>query len=177
MTGAERWTSSPTRRRARRAGEALACVALVVVLFAMWPQSLGGAVAYIEVSGHSMEPTFHMGDVVVLRSEPGYHRGEVVAFRVPAGEVGAGAEVIHRIVGGDARHGFVTRGDHNDDRDPWRPRPADIVGRKILVVPGVASAFSVLRGPLPLAAFAGLVAVLGAFELQKPRARRRAAPQ
>jgi signal peptidase len=161
----------------RRVAEVVAYVGLAAALLALWPQSLGGNVAYVKVSGHSMEPTFHIGDVVMVRSEPGYHVGDVVAYRVPAGEVGAGTEVVHRIVGGDSRHGFVTRGDHNRYRDQWRPRPGDIVGRKVLLVPGVASVFSALHGPLPLAAFAALLTMLGAYELQKPRARRRGASQ
>ncbi|HEX9505109.1 MAG TPA: hypothetical protein VGA62_03790, partial [Acidimicrobiia bacterium] len=107
------------------------------------------------------------------RAESGYHVGEVIAYRVPPGGVGAGATVIHRIVGGDARTGFVTRGDHNHYDDPWRPRNAQIVGARWARIPGVASIFARLRGPLPLAAFAALLTVLAAAELLQPHRRPR----
>ena len=159
------------RRRVRRILSAVSAVALGALLFLVWPQSLGGHVAYIKVSGHSMEPTLHLGDLVVIRSESDYHRGEVIAYHVPSGDVGAGATVIHRIVGGDARHGFVTRGDNNHYDDPWHPRPSQIVGVRWGRLPGAATIFSRLRGPLPLAAFAALLTMVAAAELLKPRRR------
>ena len=33
----------------------------------MWPQSLGGSVAYIKVQGHSMDGTYKSGDLIVVR--------------------------------------------------------------------------------------------------------------
>ena len=163
-----------TRRRSLRAVASIALfVALGALLIVLWPQSLGGDVGYIKVSGHSMEPTLHLGDLVIIRSESSYHRGDVIAYHVPAGQVGAGVVVIHRIVGGNAHAGFVTRGDNNHYDDPWRPRPAQIVGARWTRIPGVANLFSRLRGPVPLAAFAALIAAMGAAELTKPRRVRR----
>lgn len=160
------------RRRLRRALVTTLSSAVVVAgLVVIWPQSLGGRIAYVKVSGHSMEPTLHLGDLVAIRSQSDFHRGDVVAYHVPAHRVGAGAIVIHRIVGGDARHGFTTRGDNNSYDDPWRPRPAQIVGARWVRIPGVADLFGRLRGPLPVAAFAALVAMLAAAELLGPRRR------
>jgi signal peptidase len=160
------------RSRLRTIVNLASFAALVGLLLVTWPQSLGGLVAYIKVSGHSMEPTMHLGDLVVIRSESQYHLGEVIAYRVPPGEVGAGVTVIHRIVGGGVRAGFVTRGDHNHYDDPWRPRPAQIVGARWARLPGAANLFSRVRGPLPLAAFAALLTMLTVAELLKPRRRR-----
>jgi len=122
-----------------------------------------------------MEPTLHLGDLVVIRSQSHYHRGEVIAYHVPPGQVGAGVTVIHRIVGGDEHKGFVTRGDNNHYNDPWRPGAAQIVGIRWGRIPGAANLFSRLRGPLPLAAFAAALTMLAAAELLKPRRGRRAA--
>jgi signal peptidase I len=163
------------RRRSwlRRGGELVAFVALAAVLLLTWPQSLGGRVAYVMVSGHSMEPTMHLGDLVVLRGQSDYRVGEIVGYQVPNGEVGAGATVIHRIVAGNARTGFTTRGDHNNYNDSWHPHPTNIVGTRWALIPGVAHVFSNLQGPLPLATFAALLTALATYEMLKPRAGRR----
>jgi signal peptidase len=144
-----------------------------VTMFVTWPQTLGGRIAYVMVSGHSMEPTMHLGDLAVIRSGSSYHRGEIVAYRVPKGQVGEGALVIHRIVGGDARRGFVTRGDNNDYVDPWRPHPGDIVGTRFALLPRAASLFERLRGPLPLAGFAAVAAVVAVTTTSSGGRRRR----
>jgi len=142
-------------------------VALATVLFTTWPQSLGGRVAYIMVSGHSMEPTMHTGDLAVIRAESDYHIGEIIAYRVPQGEVGAGVTVIHRVVSGNAHTGFITRGDNNPYNDPWHPRTANIVGARWTLIPGAANVFSHMRGPFPLAAFAALLTMIAASGLFK----------
>ena len=94
----------------------VAGAALVVLVCLFWaqylrPQSLGGHAGYVLVSGQSMEPRFHTGDLVLVEKHAGYHPGEVIAYRVPKGDPMAGAQVIHRIVGGGAQHGFVVRGE------------------------------------------------------------------
>ncbi|MBV9368836.1 MAG: hypothetical protein JO074_03325, partial [Frankiales bacterium] len=38
-------------------------IAALGLLAMMWPQSLGGDVAYVRVDGHSMDPTLHLGDL------------------------------------------------------------------------------------------------------------------
>src|SRR5262249_14270177 len=62
-------------------------------------------------------------------------RGDVIVYRVPDGEAGAGAHVVHRIVGGNATDGFVTKGDHRKSVDPWHPKAGDVNGRVLFVVP------------------------------------------
>lgn len=118
---------------------------------------VGSPISYVVVSGHSMEPGLHTGDIVVLRRDSDYRRGEVVAYEVPKGEPGAGLIVIHRIIGGSARGGFVMQGDNKTSPDPWRPRPADVVGQKLLMVPKFGLWASYLRTPLGIALIAGLI--------------------
>jgi signal peptidase len=66
----------------------------------VWPRPLGGQVSYVMVSGTSMQPKLHTDDLVVVRRRPhGYTKGDVIAYRIPAGEPGAGAQVIHRVIG------------------------------------------------------------------------------
>jgi signal peptidase len=148
--------------------------AFVATMFVTWPQSLGGRVAYVMVSGTSMEPSMREGDLVVVRSSAGYRVGDIVAYQVPNGEVGAGMTVLHRIVGGDARAGFIMRGDGNSFDDSWRPRSAEIVGAQVARVPRVGTLVGRLRGPLPLALFAAGLAALasGGVKVGVPRRRR-----
>jgi len=129
------------------------------------PQSLGGNTGYVLVSGASMEPRYHTGDLVVVERKAVYRPGDVIAYRVPKGDPMAGAQVIHRIIGGDARHGFVVRGDNRTAPDVWRPKPRDIVGAKALRLPNAIVVLQYVRTPLFLAVLAAAFAfvhVLGA---------------
>ncbi len=96
-----------------------------------------------------MEPTLVDGDLAVVRRAESYRPGDVVAFRIPQSE--SGGLVIHRIVGGSADEGFLTRGDNGSGDDPWRPRPEDIVGGVWFTVPGAGAYLANLRNPLVMA--------------------------
>jgi signal peptidase len=132
-----------------------------VVFWALFlrPQSLGGPAGYVLVSGKSMEPRYHTGDMVLVEHQSSYHVGELIAYHVPKGDPMAGAQVIHRIVGGDAQHGFVVQGDNRTAPDTWRPKPADIVGAKALRIPDAVIVLQYLRSPLVL----GLLAACFVF--------------
>ena len=148
-------------RRARYAAGKAGGVAVVVVLVVFWaqylrPQSLGGNAGYVLVSGQSMEPRYHTGDLVLVEKRASYHPGQVIAYRVPKGDAMAGAQVIHRIIGGDAAHGFVVRGDNRTAPDVWRPRPRDIVGAKVLRIPNAIVVLQYLRAPVFLALLAAV---------------------
>jgi signal peptidase len=142
----------------------VAGIALVVLVCAFWaqflrPQSLGGRAGYVLVSGQSMEPRYHTGDMVLVERQSSYHKGQVIAYHVPKGDAMAGAQVIHRIIGGDAKHGFLVQGDNRTAPDVWRPKPGDIVGSKALRIPNAVVALKYLRSPLLL----GLLAACFVF--------------
>jgi signal peptidase I len=150
-----------TRHRLSRGG----LLALTVVLIATWalflrPQLLGGPAAYVIVSGASMEPELAHGDLVLATKRDSYRVDDVIAYRVPKGEAGEGAVVIHRVVGGSASEGYVTKGDNREGRDLWRPRPSDALGSVSFRVPRAGLLFATLRTPLGLATIAGLTTFL-----------------
>ena len=146
----------PDRQLARIAvTAAFVAVALAWAVF-LRPQALGGPAAYVIVSGKSMEPTLKNGDLVVALERSSYRVGDVVAYRVPKGEQGAGALVIHRITGGSARTGYVLRGDNRQGEDLWRPKPHDVAGDMRVRIPRIGLLFSFVRTPLGMAIFAGL---------------------
>ena len=134
-------------------------ISLAILVCLFWaqylrPQSLGGRAAYVLVSGKSMLPRYHTGDLVLVEQEQSYHVGQLIAYRVPKGDAMAGAQVIHRIIGGDAKRGFIVQGDNRTAPDVWRPKPGDIVGAKALRIPNAVLILQFLRDPIFLALLA-----------------------
>jgi signal peptidase len=139
----------------------VACLALVALwALTLRPAAFGGPAEFVTVAGHSMEPALHTGDLVVTRHADRYARGDVIAYPVPHGEPGAGLLVIHRIVGGNGRTGYVTRGDNRDAADVWRPRAHEFRGRLWVHVPGAGRTLGVFRAPLPAAMVAAALTVI-----------------
>jgi signal peptidase len=114
------------------------------------PQSLGGPAAYVLVSGHSMNPLYHTGDMILVRHHDTYKVGDIIAYRVPKGDAMAGSQVIHRIIGGNATRGFVVQGDNRTAPDVWRPKLTDIVGSATLQIPQAVVVLQFMRSPLLL---------------------------
>jgi signal peptidase len=71
----------------------------------------------------------------------------------------AGAQVIHRIIGGNAQKGFVVQGDNRTAPDVWHPKPGDIVGAKALRIPNAVLILQFLRSPI----FLGVLAACFVF--------------
>jgi signal peptidase I len=142
----------------------VAGISLAILVCLFWaqylrPQSLGGNAAYVLVSGKSMLPRYHTGDLVLVEHRSAYRVGELIAYRVPKGDPMAGAQVIHRIIGGDAKHGFIVQGDNRTAPDVWHPKPGDIVGAKALRIPNAVLILQFLRDPI----FLGLLAACFVF--------------
>lgn len=138
-------------------------VGLVLVSIAWFimlsPAALGGPASYVTVIGHSMQPTLSGGDLAIVREQDHYVIGDVVAFR-PSKHGGQGdAVVIHRIVDGSVEEGFVTQGDNNDGRDPWRLREREIVGEVWFSLPRAGHLLAALQAPLLLGGLASSIAV------------------
>lgn len=161
-------TTGPRRDRARRersvrdrrwrlAGRVTRTVWTVTLIatavVALWPARLGGATTFVVVQGHSMDPTFHLGDVVYVRSADEYRPGDVVVYRVPQGNPGAGIQIVHRLRRVEPDGTLVLRGDNNPTEDVFRPTRADVVGKVVADL-----------GPLPrlVLGLAPLLASIGA---------------
>ena len=163
-----------TWRTVRRTVRWMLTAATLAALVLLWPQSLGGKVAYVKVDGHSMDPTFHLGDLALVEQQSTYRIGDPVAYRIPKGEFGAGALVIHRLVGGDGVHGYVTKGDNRTVKDEWHPRDSDIVGRVRFDIPRAGVWLGTLTRPVYVGAFVASLTVLVMLlpSGQQPRRRR-----
>lgn len=152
--------TKPHRKLARWGLTALTVAAVVAWAILLRPQLLGGPAAYVIVSGASMEPNLANGDLVLATKQSSYRIGDVIAYRVPDGDPGAGALVIHRVVGGSDAAGYLTKGDNREGLDLWRPRRDDVVGSVSITVPRAGLLFASMRTPLGLAAFAGIAVFL-----------------
>lgn len=127
---------------------------LVILAILVWPTSLGGCTTMTVVSGHSMEPTFHTGDLVVARcGTPAV--GDIVIYQPPG--LNERAFVIHRIVAAGNAGGWVMQGDNNSYKDPWQPTDRDILGIALIHIPSVGS---LLRAPFVWSSFLLMAAAL-----------------
>jgi len=130
-----------------------ALVGLIWAIFA--PIKFGGQVAYILVNGNSMEPDFHLGDLVVVRRAPAYIPGDAVAYQ----NEDLGQIVFHRIVALD-RGLFTLKGDNNDWLDNYQPGQQEILGKQWLHFPKAGGFVQKLRSPAVVAFFAAIIGVM-----------------
>ena len=113
------------------------------------------------VRGGSMEPTIHLGSVVIVdRGARTPAVGSVASFRDPESGI-----VTHRVVALDGS-GYVTKGDANRTEDASRRAGADVYGAVILSVPLVGFVIHTLEQPaafLLLLLSTGGILVFGAI--------------
>lgn len=152
---------TPQRRRGDRFLRAAIGWGLVLVaVILLWPAQWGGLSGITVVSGHSMEPTYRTGDLVVTWRSPAYEIGDIVSYTVPADQPGAGGHVIHRIsaiadAGGSPV--YTTTGDNNPAADQWALSSSDITGAAVLHVPGLGRLLRPALLPYVAAALIGAI--------------------
>ena len=133
-----------TRRRGWRPfALAAAWVLLAIAAWFAWPVALGGSMSYVFVSGESMTPGYQPGDLVIARAgEPSV--GDVIIY-APDGF--GGAQIVHRVIGGDADAGWAVQGDANSFIDPFTPRGDEVRGVVVAHIPHVGGVMRVLMSP------------------------------
>jgi signal peptidase I len=110
------------------------------------PTQLGGSVTYVIVDGNSMEPGFHLGDLVLVRTEPSYQVGDAVTYQNKE----MGKFVFHRIIKTDLDR-FILKGDNNSWLDSYHPTQNEIVGKLWVHIPKLGKAIGWVRLPINLA--------------------------
>jgi signal peptidase I len=138
--------------RAVSAAASFLVIILLWIIFA--PVQVGGQAFYIIVNGNSMEPSFHKGDLVLLRESKNYQIGDIVAYAHP--DIGT---VFHRIVGEDAE-GFIMQGDHNSWTDSYKPEVDEINGKYWVKLNNAGNILTFLHSPVRLALFIGSLVLL-----------------
>ena len=137
-------------------------------VFAVWfvflsPTGIGGPVGIVWVSGTSMEPGLHTGDLVVTYERDDYAVGEVVAFKIPQGGV-----IIHRIIEVTNEGLFRFQGDNRKYEDPWDLPDEQIIGSSVFELHKAATIAAWLSRPITLAAMVGIITLLTAWKPDEP---------
>jgi signal peptidase len=151
-------------------------VIFLIALVVLWPAQFGGFTGLTVVNGHSMEPTYHTGDVVVTLRLPSYQFGDIISFKVPDGQPGAGGRVIHRVFSvaqTDGKAVYTTKGDNNPSVDPWHPGNADILGKALFSIPAIGSVLGGASNPIVVGLVAGALVTLLIWRIgSAPKERR-----
>ncbi len=143
-------------------------VFLGVILF------LGGAVLFslLPIKGNyslktclsgSMEPTIHVGSVVVIKPVKEYKVGDVITFKKP----GQKTPTTHRIVKKELKDGsvqFVVKGDANKDADPEPVKKEEIIGKVLFSIPYLGYVGAWARTKVGLVVLVWVPAALIIFE-------------
>ncbi|MEM0092989.1 MAG: signal peptidase I [Thermofilum sp.] len=96
------------------------------------------------VSSWSMEPTLHVGDIVVVVKKDKYLPGDIALYRSQQGTI-----IIHRVLGETLAGSYVMKGDANAYEDSYQPKPEEMVGKAAVVVPYVGAFRLLLPIQLP----------------------------
>ncbi|WIE70321.1 signal peptidase I [Curtobacterium sp. MCLR17_054] len=124
---------------------------------------------YVTVIGHSMEPTYQVGDVLVVQQPTGTelrHRGQVVVVRL--GNGANSPEYVHRVRTPTATGAWL-KGDNNPDRDPTLVRQDHVIGTPRIALTGLTGHLFTILQTWPARA---LLAITGLLLLLTPLRRR-----
>jgi signal peptidase I len=85
----------------------------------------------------SMVPIINPGDIVITTNPKHLDpvKGKVVTYTVKKLNGTPVALFTHRIIGGDAKTGFIVKGDANPSPDPQKPKISDINGVVLFTIP------------------------------------------
>lgn len=137
----------------------ISIVLLVFLGLAVWPTSKGGPLTFAIVSGESMEPGYHTGDLLIaVRKFDGYQVGDSIVYMVDDERLRG--RVVHRITAELPNGNFLTRGDNKPFNDPWEVRSEWILGEVKLLIPQVYTALRIMASPIFLGTIFGLFVVL-----------------
>ncbi len=134
---------------------------------------IGGHQALVVLSG-SMEPSFHVGSVVVIEKvDPNLVReGDVITFNTPLdlnhkqpAEKTMTTHRVERIIDNQGVRLFETKGDANNDVDANTVMATDVVGRATFDVPYLGYASHFLRGKTGLMVLIAVAVGVILFEL------------
>jgi len=111
---------------------------ILIVIFLLWYlyslETSGSPLAV--VASWSMDPTLHIGDIVVIRKLSKYNVGDIVLYH---NIFSADQKIIdHRIID-TADNAYVLKGDANPFEDSCKPSEREIFGRVEVVIPYLGS--------------------------------------
>ena len=96
-----------------------------------------------------MSGSIEINDMILIHAEDTYTTGDVITF------YSGNSLVTHRIVG-ETERGFITKGDANNAADLYPVPITDVVGKVVLVLPGIGVIIEALRTPLGMTVLLGI---------------------
>jgi signal peptidase I len=145
---------------------AFSLVVMITVWIAFAPTQVGGMAAYIIVIGNSMEPKFHIGDLIIAHRELTYQVGDAIVYQNPQLK----SFVFHRVIATGSGH-YTLKGDNNSWVDTYQPAQEEVVGKLWLHIPRGGLAIQKIRSPFAMALIAGVVGAIFATSLFANKAR------
>src|SRR5512139_443815 len=145
---------------------AFSAVLMIVVWLVFAPTQVGGLASYIIVIGNSMEPNFHIGDLVIVHEQPTYQVGDAIVY----GNLQLKKFVFHRIISQQAGH-YILQGDNNSWVDNYKPSHREVIGKLWLHIPHGGTVIQKIRSPFVMALIAGILGTVLALRLSGNKAR------
>lgn len=140
----------------------------LIVTITLWiafaPVQAGGQSAYIVVVGKSMEPNFHLGDMIIVKQDSHYNVGDIVAYK----NMQMNSNVFHRIIGQEGAR-YILKGDNNAWVDTYKPLPEEVIGKLWVYVPGAGNIIQRIRTPINMAVITGVIAGFFLFSSMKEK--------
>ena len=147
---------------------ALIIVVLTTLVVARVVPALTGAPTFV-VGGGSMEPSIHLGSMVVDRPVPSSDLavGDVVSIKVGPGQTVFTHRII-RLVPRDNGLWIATKGDANATADPSLVPATAVVGREEAVIPWLGYVVQLLSNVVGVAFLVslGVLTLVGAWALE-----------
>jgi signal peptidase I len=134
----------------------LSLIAVALAWIWVMPRTIGGLNTYTVVSGISMEPTFHTGDLIISRKSDGYNVGDVVTYKIPDAKYDK-FRIVHRVIGKTEDGQYEIQGDNQDHADPWSVPGENIAGAKVFMIPQGGTVLGYARNPIGLALLFGAI--------------------
>lgn len=148
------------RQLARRVFNVAGFIASLLLSWYLWPASLGGDTHFVVVQGSSMEPTFHLGEAIMVKDNPSPEVGDIIVFNIPADEPAGGMLVIHRVRSIRPDGSYETQGDNRATPDTFHTTDGDVMGSPVHAVPHVGRLIGLASKPIVVALATGSVAVM-----------------
>ncbi|MEB3758319.1 MAG: signal peptidase I, partial [Desulfurococcales archaeon] len=120
--------------RLARSDYARLFLGFIFVMLVWLGNGMLGYQAVVVTSG-SMRPGIDVGDLAIVKTRDySYSKGTVILFELNGGYVLHRVHDISNVNGSTVIH---TKGDNNDDVDPWTVSPGMIVGDMVFKVPKI----------------------------------------
>lgn len=118
-------------------------LALAIFMLFYRPVSLGGDTHYFVVFTGSMQSTIPVGSVIVVKSVDAntLKEGDIICFKTLQ------QSVTHRIVK-ITYNGLITKGDANEDPDPFVVEKKGVIGKVIFIIPYLGYLSYFVKTPL-----------------------------